>query len=75
MLTLACAAIQGLKLLQDLLSIEVPLTLNEAFCQHHRVHCPKSEELDRECSKVLPQQRTVAKPAAPYRVPWRVWQR
>jgi hypothetical protein len=43
---------QGLELLKDLLSIEVPLTLNEAFCDHHRKHCPKSEELDRECSKV-----------------------
>lgn len=43
---------QGLELLRDLLSIEVPLTLNEAFCEHHRKHCPKSEELDRECGKV-----------------------
>ena len=43
---------QGLELLKDLLSIEVPLTLNEAFCEHHRSHCPKSEELDRECGKV-----------------------
>lgn len=42
----------GLELLRDLLSIEVPLTLNEAFCEHHRKHCPKSEELDRECGKV-----------------------
>ena len=46
--------LQGLELLKDLLSIEVPLTLNEAFCDHHRKHCPKSEELDRECSKVAP---------------------
>jgi hypothetical protein len=44
--------LQGLELLKDLLSIEVPLTLNEAFCDHHRMHCPKSEELDRECGKV-----------------------
>ena len=45
-------SLQGLELLKDLLSIEVPLTLNEAMCDHHRKHCPKSEELDRECGKV-----------------------
>ncbi len=39
-------------LLRDLLSIEVPLTLNEAFCEHHRKRCPASEELERECGRV-----------------------
>jgi len=43
---------QGLHLLQDLLSVEVPLTLNEAFCEHHRRRCPPSEELERECGEV-----------------------
>ena len=46
------AAAQGLHLLQDLLSVEVPLTLNEAFCEHHRRRCPPSDELERECGKV-----------------------
>ena len=43
---------QGLHLLQDLLSVEVPLTLNEAFCEHHRRRCPPSDELERECGQV-----------------------
>jgi hypothetical protein len=38
----------------------VPLTLNEAMCDHHRKHCPKSEELDRECGKVGPLHLTCA---------------
>jgi len=42
----------GLKLLQDLLSIEVVVILNEAMCEHHRKHCPPSEELARECQLV-----------------------
>lgn len=46
------AALQGLHLLQDLLSVEVPLTLNEAFCEHHRRRCPPSDELERECGRV-----------------------
>ena len=37
---------------RTLLSIEVPLTLNEAFCEHHRKRCPSSDELNRECGKV-----------------------
>ena len=45
---------QGLHLLQDLLSVEVPLTLNEAFCEHHRRRCPPSDELERECDQALP---------------------
>jgi hypothetical protein len=35
------------------LSVEVPLTLNEAFCEHHRKRCPPSDELERECGKVM----------------------
>ena len=63
---------QGLKMLRDLLSIEVPLTLNGAFCEHHLKHCPPSEELLRECNRVCPlrsdqlhtepQQRTATAP-------------
>jgi hypothetical protein len=49
---LSRCARQGIKLLRDLLSIEVPLTLNQGFCHHHRQRCPKSEELERECAKV-----------------------
>ena len=43
---------QGAELLRDLMSIEVPVTLNAAFCERHRRVCPPSDELDRECSKV-----------------------
>ena len=49
---MSCAVAQGLHLLQDLLSVEVPLTLNEAFCMHHRRRCPPSDELERECGQV-----------------------
>ncbi|EFN59242.1 hypothetical protein CHLNCDRAFT_138234 [Chlorella variabilis] len=41
----------GAALLRDLMSIEVPLTLNVAFCERHRKYCPSSEELERECGK------------------------
>lgn len=44
--------LQGLELLKDLLSIEVPLTLNEALCEHHHKHCPASDQLDKECTTV-----------------------
>ena len=40
-------------LFQDLASIEVVAVLNEAFCElHHKLYCPASEELSRECGKV-----------------------
>ncbi len=45
---------QGLTLLRDLLSIEVLVILNEAMCEHHRKHCPPSDELSRECDQVRP---------------------
>ena len=45
-------ALQGLHLLRDLLTIEVPLTLNAALCEFHRGGCPPSAELERECSRV-----------------------
>ena len=32
--------------------MQVVVTLNAAFCEHHRKLCPPSEELDRECGKV-----------------------
>ena len=43
---------QGLGLLRDLLTIEVPLTLNAALCKFHRSHCPTSPELESECNRV-----------------------
>lgn len=33
-------------------ALQVPLTLNVAFCERHRKYCPSSEELERECGKV-----------------------
>lgn len=41
----------GLQLLRDLLAVEVPITLNAAFCERHRKVCPPSDELERECGK------------------------
>lgn len=43
---------KGAQLLRDLLAIEVPVTLNAAFCEHHRTKCLPSEELERECGIV-----------------------
>lgn len=43
---------KGFQLLRDLLAIEVPVTLNQAFCEHHRQFCVPSEELERECALV-----------------------
>ena len=43
---------QGLELLRDLLTVEVPLTLNAALCEFHRGHCPPSPQLELECSRV-----------------------
>ncbi|GAB4816143.1 hypothetical protein N2152v2_003189 [Parachlorella kessleri] len=42
---------QGLALLRDLLAIEVPITLNEAFCEYLLAHCPASDQLTAECDK------------------------
>jgi hypothetical protein len=42
----------GEALLRDLMAIQVPLTLNVAFCERHRKVCPPSDELERECGKV-----------------------
>jgi len=40
-------------LFQDLANIEMVGMLNEGFCElHHKVYCPPSEELIRECGKV-----------------------
>ncbi|KAL0028761.1 hypothetical protein WJX79_007135 [Trebouxia sp. C0005] len=39
-------------LFQDLANIEMVGMLNEGFCElHHKVYCPPSEELIRECGK------------------------
>jgi len=43
---------QGLELLRDLLTVEVPLTLNAALCEFHRGHCPATAELELECRRV-----------------------
>ncbi|KAK9819905.1 hypothetical protein WJX72_003823 [[Myrmecia] bisecta] len=43
---------QGFELMRDLMAVETIITLNAAFCEHHRAHCPPSEELERECGKV-----------------------
>lgn len=45
-------AVQGLELLRDMLTLEVPLTMNEAFCERHRRMCPASPQLEKECGKV-----------------------
>ncbi|KAL4426165.1 hypothetical protein ABPG77_007447 [Micractinium sp. CCAP 211/92] len=41
----------GTELLRDLMSIEVIVTLNAAFCERFRRVCPPSDELERECGK------------------------
>lgn len=43
---------KGAQLLRDLLAIEVPVTLNAAFCEHHRTKCLPSVELEKECGLV-----------------------
>ena len=41
------------ELFQDLANIEMVAMLNEGFCElHHKLYCPPSEELSRECGKV-----------------------
>ena len=42
----------GVALLKDLMSVQVQITLNAAFCERHRKNCPPSDELERECGKV-----------------------
>eukprot|EP01026_Neomeris_dumetosa_P046542 TRINITY_DN39642_c1_g1_i4.p1 TRINITY_DN39642_c1_g1~~TRINITY_DN39642_c1_g1_i4.p1 ORF type:complete len:400 (-),score=44.28 TRINITY_DN39642_c1_g1_i4:273-1445(-) len=39
----------GLEYLKDLLGIETIITLNNAFCEHHVAHCPKSSQILEEC--------------------------
>jgi hypothetical protein len=41
----------GFALLKDLLSIEVPITLNAALCERHQRNCDPSPELERECAR------------------------
>lgn len=43
---------KGAALLSDLLSIEVPITLNAALCERHRSRCMRTPQLEKECSKV-----------------------
>ena len=43
---------QGSELLRDLLAVQVPITLNLAFCEFQASHCPPSEQLVAECGKV-----------------------
>ncbi|KAL4516545.1 hypothetical protein Ndes2437A_g00686 [Nannochloris sp. 'desiccata'] len=43
---------KGAELLRDLLGLQVPITLNAAFCERHRAYCSPSEELERECGLV-----------------------
>ncbi|KAL4524683.1 hypothetical protein Ndes2526A_g06797 [Nannochloris sp. 'desiccata'] len=43
---------KGANLLRDLLGLQVPITLNAAFCERHRASCSPSEELERECGLV-----------------------
>jgi hypothetical protein len=57
-----CGAAQGLALLRDLLAIEVPITLNEAFCEYQLARCPPSEQLTAECDKVRAARCTHARP-------------
>jgi hypothetical protein len=51
---LSPACVQGLDLASHLLAIEPVIVLNAAFCEHHLVNCPPSEELTRECGLVRP---------------------
>lgn len=44
--------LQGEDLLRDLLSIQVPVELNVAFCERHLTNCPPSEQLTKECTHV-----------------------
>ena len=37
--------------MRDLLSIEVPITLNAALCQRHRAKCPASKQLETVCTE------------------------
>ena len=41
---------QGEQLLRDLLAIQVPITLNAAFCERHLKECPPSTQLKKECT-------------------------
>lgn len=43
---------QGLYLLKLLLASEPVVVLNSALCEHHLKHCPITEQLLTQCSKV-----------------------
>lgn len=49
-----CFMLQGEDLLRDLLSIQVPVELNVAFCERHLTNCAPSEQLTKECTHVSP---------------------
>lgn len=46
------AVVQGEEYLRDLLSIQVIVELNVAFCERHLTQCPPSEQLTKECTYV-----------------------
>ena len=46
------AMVQGEEYLRDLLSIQVIVELNVAFCERHLTQCPPSEQLTKECTYV-----------------------
>lgn len=54
--------------------LQVPITLNAAFCERHRKVCPPSDELERECGKVgawlLQNRPSWALPAIRAQAPW-----
>ena len=43
---------QGEERLRDLLAVQVIIELNVAFCEHHLVNCPPSDQLKNECTYV-----------------------
>lgn len=43
----------GFDLLTDLLAVEVPITLNAAFCERHLKRCSPSEQLTTECNRAF----------------------
>lgn len=47
----------GFALLKDLMSVEVPITLNAALCERHQQKCSPSPELERECAKIKAYER------------------
>ena len=39
-------------MLRDLLAVEVVATVNVALCEYHQKHCPATEQMTAECTKV-----------------------